>query len=62
MFDSIVTILVPVLVLIAGVILLVFSSDTAVEHSVDIGFGIRCFSVNYWFGAGIGRYRLTRSR
>ena len=36
MFDSIVTILVPVLVLIAGVILLVFSSDTAVEHSVDI--------------------------
>ena len=36
MFDSIVTILVPVLVLIAGVILLVLSSDTAVEHSVDI--------------------------
>ena len=36
MFDSIVAILVPVLVLIAGVILLVFSSDTAVEHSVDI--------------------------
>jgi len=36
MFDSIVTILVPLLVLIAGVILLVLSSDTAVEHSVDI--------------------------
>jgi len=36
MFDSIVAILVPVLVLVAGLILLVFSSDTAVEHSVDI--------------------------
>ena len=36
MFESIVAILVPVLVLIAGLILLVFSSDTAVEHSVDI--------------------------
>jgi len=36
MFDSIVAILVPVLVLVAGIILLVFSSDTAVEHSVDI--------------------------
>jgi len=36
MFDSIVAILVPVLVLVVGLILLVFSSDTAVEHSVDI--------------------------
>ena len=36
MIESIITILVPVLVLVAGIILLVFSSDTAVEHSVDI--------------------------
>jgi cation:H+ antiporter len=36
MLGSIVAILVPVLGLIAGLILLVFSSDTAVEHSVDI--------------------------
>jgi cation:H+ antiporter len=36
MLESIVAILVPVLVLIAGLILLLFSSDTAVEHSVDI--------------------------
>jgi cation:H+ antiporter len=33
---SIVTILIPLLVLVAGLILLVLSSDTAVEHSVDI--------------------------
>jgi cation:H+ antiporter len=36
MLGSIVAILVPVVGLIAGLILLVFSSDTAVEHSVDI--------------------------
>jgi cation:H+ antiporter len=40
MFESIVAILVPVLVLIAGLILLVFSSDTAVEHSVDIASAV----------------------
>jgi cation:H+ antiporter len=36
MIDSIVAVSVPVLVLVAGLVLLVFSSDTAVEHSVDI--------------------------
>jgi len=40
MFESIVAILVPVLVLIAGLILLTFSSDTAVEHSVDIASAV----------------------
>jgi cation:H+ antiporter len=42
MFVTMVAFLVPALGLIAGLILLVFSSDTAVEHSVDIAsaFGI----------------------
>jgi len=40
MFESIVAILVPVLVLIVGLILLTFSSDTAVEHSVDIASAV----------------------
>ncbi|MDH5689869.1 MAG: sodium:calcium antiporter [Candidatus Bathyarchaeota archaeon] len=35
-FEAIVAILVPILVLIVGLALLVFSSDTAVEHSVSI--------------------------
>ena len=35
-FDAIVAILVPILALIAGLALLAFSSDTAVEHSVSI--------------------------
>jgi len=35
-FEVIVAILVPILVLIGGLVLLVFSSDTAVEHSVSI--------------------------
>jgi cation:H+ antiporter len=35
-FEVILTILVPILVLIGGLALLVFSSDTAVEHSVSI--------------------------
>lgn len=36
MLGSIIVISVPVLVLVAGIVLLVFSSDTAVEHSVSI--------------------------
>jgi cation:H+ antiporter len=40
MFDSIVIFLVPVIGLIAGLILLAFSSDTAVEHSVDLASGL----------------------
>ncbi|MFZ7138210.1 MAG: sodium:calcium antiporter [archaeon] len=36
MFVSIVSVIFPILVLVAGLILLVFSSDTAVEHSVSI--------------------------
>jgi cation:H+ antiporter len=36
LIDSIIVFSVPVLILIAGIILLVFSSDTAVEHSVNI--------------------------
>jgi len=40
MLDSIVVFLVPVLGLIAGLILLAFSSDTAVEHSVDLASGL----------------------
>jgi cation:H+ antiporter len=36
LIDSIIVFSVPVLILIAGIMLLVFSSDTAVEHSVDI--------------------------
>jgi hypothetical protein len=55
MIDSIVAVSVPVLVLVAGLILLVFSSDTAVEHSVDIASALGA-SVNYRFGAGIHRH------
>ena len=36
MLESIIAVLVPVLVLIGGLILLVFASDTAVEHSVEV--------------------------
>jgi cation:H+ antiporter len=34
--DSLITFAIPILVLVAGLVLLIFSSDTAVEHSVDI--------------------------
>ena len=40
MLDSIVVFLVPVLGLSVGLILLAFSSDTAVEHSVDLASGL----------------------
>jgi len=36
MFVSIISIIFPILLLVAGLIILVFSSDTAVEHSVSI--------------------------
>lgn len=40
MLDSIVVVVVPVLGLIVGLILLAFSSDTAVEHSVELASGL----------------------